>query len=216
MDFGPQRIYSVVALSEVCLSVACALKLMTLCHPWMRPYAIKHLTPCHGAGYAQHSGFMTQLSALLTPDRIEPVPREATIAGMTPHHPVKRQRGGIPMRKQTTNFESIPVLDRPPSQKRCGPVTRIAGMKVYCGRCGTNGLINFKTGYCLGCKRKVLDETSPTIYPESLVPWPFLVRGDYEETVRIHAELRFRDYAPAQGRNSPWRDFSTAKALEAY
>ncbi len=69
------------------------------------------------------------------------------------------------MKKTHTNFESIPALGRPPSQKLCGPVARNAGMKVYCGRCGKDGLINFQTGYCLGCKRKVLNNTPDELDP---------------------------------------------------
>jgi len=116
-------------------------------------------------GTVAATGILTQSSVHLTPNRIEPE-FPLTIAGMTLYHPViKKQPGGTTMRNTHTNFESIPALGRPPSQKLCGPVARNAGMKVYCGRCGKDGLINFKTGYCLGCKRKVMKTIQDEIDP---------------------------------------------------
>ena len=111
-------------------------------------------------------GSTTQLSGCLTPERIEPVPRKTTTAGRSLHHPAQLFHGGTPMRKQTRNIESIPALNRPPLQKPRGPVLRRAGMNVYCGRCGTYGLIDYSTGFCLGCERQRQADNPVTMDPD--------------------------------------------------
>ncbi len=115
-------------------------------------------------GVPTDTGYLTHSSAHLTPNRIEPEPR-TTIAGLTLHHPVKTHQGGTYMRKTNTNFESIPALDRPPSQKLCGPVTRTVGMIVYCGRCGTQGSIDYSTGFCTACEEKRLTDRPGAMDP---------------------------------------------------
>ena len=70
------------------------------------------------------------------------------------------------MRTKTKNYKSISALNCPPLQKPRGPVHRRAGMNVYCGRCGTQGSIDYSTGFCLGCERERQADGPVTMDPD--------------------------------------------------